>query len=39
MHRLLPGEQVLMSVDGALFNTLAIGDLVKPAAGGAVAKV
>lgn len=38
MRRLLPGDQVLMSVDDAVFSALAVGDAVKPAAGGTVAK-
>ena len=38
MKRLLPGEQVLMSVENSLYTTLAVGDAVQPAAGGTVAK-
>ena len=38
MKRLLPGEQVIMSVDNSLFSALAVGDSVKPAADGTVAK-
>ena len=39
MKRLLPGEQVVMTVDSTLYAALAVGDSVKPAAGGTVAKV
>lgn len=38
MKRLLPGEQVIMSVASDLFASLALGDSVQPAAGGTVAK-
>lgn len=38
MKRLLPGEQVIMSVASDLFASLAQGDSVQPAAGGTVAK-
>ena len=38
MKRLLPGEQVLMSVENSLYTTLAVGDAVQPATGGTVAK-
>lgn len=38
MKRLLPGEQVLMTVENSLYTTLAVGDIVQPAAGGTVAK-
>jgi len=37
MKRLLPGEQVIMSVDDALYAALSVGNTVKPAAGGSVA--
>ncbi len=37
MKRLLPGEQVIMTVDDALFGALAVGNVVTPAAGGTVA--
>ena len=38
MKRLLPGEQVLMTVENSLYTTLAVGDAVQPATGGTVAK-
>lgn len=38
MKRLLPGEQVIMTVDSTLYGTLAAGDAVQPAAAGTVAK-
>ena len=38
MKRLVPGEQVIMSVDSTLFAALAVGDTVQPAAAGTVAK-
>ena len=39
MKRLLPGEQVIMSVAGTLFTTLEVNDAVQPASGGTVAAV
>lgn len=38
MRRPTVGDQVIMTVDGTLFGTLAVGDSVKPAADGTVAK-
>lgn len=38
MKRLLPGEQVIMTVDSTLYSGLNVGDTVQPAAGGTVAK-
>ena len=38
MKRMLPGEQVIMTVGSELYATLAVGDTVQPAAGGTVAK-
>ena len=38
MKRLVPGEQVIMSVESTLFAALAVGDTVQPAADGTVAK-
>ena len=38
MKRLVPGEQVIMSVDGTLYAALPVGDTVQPASGGTVAK-
>ena len=38
MHRLLPGEQFIMSVAEDVYNAVEIGDAVAPAAGGTVAK-
>lgn len=38
MKRLVPGEQVIMSVESTLFAALAVGDTVQPASGGTVAK-
>ena len=38
MKRLLPGEQVIMTVDETLYSALAVADVVQPAAGGTVAK-
>lgn len=35
--RPLPGEQVIMTVDDALFSSITVGDTVAPAAGGTVA--
>lgn len=37
MKRLLPGEQVIMSVEDALYGAVSVGDVVAPAAGGSVA--
>lgn len=37
MKRALPGEQVIMTVEGALFGAVNVGDVVAPAAGGVVA--
>lgn len=37
MKRLLPGEQVIMSVDSTLFSALTVGQLVQPASGGTIA--
>ena len=37
MKRLLPGEQVIMSVDDVLYATLSVGNIVRPAAGGSIA--
>lgn len=37
MKRALPGEQLVMTVDEALFASLTVGDMVAPAAGGTVA--
>ena len=39
MKRLLPGEQVSMTVESTLYAALAVGDAVQPAAGGTIAKV
>lgn len=39
MHRLLPGEQVIMSVDDTLYQSLTENDKVQPDTGGLVAKV
>lgn len=39
MHRLLPGEQLIMSVDSATYAALAVGDTAKPASGGGIAKI
>lgn len=39
MKRLLPGEQVIMTVDSALYTALTIGDAVQPASGGTIEKV
>lgn len=36
MRRLLPGDQVLMSVDSTVFGALAVGSTVNPTAGGTV---
>ncbi len=36
MHRMLSGEEVIMSLEKALYDSLNVGDLVAPAAGGAV---
>lgn len=38
MHRVLPGEQLIMSVAEELYNTAKVGDAMAPAAGGTVAK-
>lgn len=38
MKRLLPGEQVLMTVDSTLYGALSVADVVQPAASGTVAK-
>jgi len=38
MKRLLPGEQVIMSVATELHSALAVGDSVQPAADGVIAK-
>lgn len=38
MKRLLPGEQVIMTVDSALHAALAVGDGVQPSAGGTIVK-
>ena len=38
MKRLVPGEQVIMTVESTLFSALAEGDTVQPASGGTVAK-
>ena len=38
MKRLVPGEQVIMSVDSTLFAALTADDTVQPASGGTVAK-
>ena len=38
MHRPLIGEQLIMTVDGTLYASLSVGDTVKPASGGSVAK-
>ena len=38
MKRLVPDEQVIMSVDSTLYAALSVGDTVKPASGGTVAK-
>ena len=38
MKRLLPGEQVIMTVVSDLYAGLAVGDVVQPAAGGSIAK-
>ena len=38
MKRLLPGEQVIMSVTTELHSALAVGDSVQPAADGVIAK-
>ena len=38
MKRLLPGEQVIMSVTSELYSALAVGDSVQPAADGVIAK-
>lgn len=39
MHRPLPGEQMLVSAESAVFQSLNVGDKVQPGAGGSVAKV
>ena len=38
MKRLLPGEQVIMSVATELYSALTVGDYVQPAADGVIAK-
>ena len=38
MKRLLPGEQVILSVESKLFAALNVGDSVQPAAAGTIAK-
>ena len=38
MHRLVEGEQLIMTVDAAVASALKVGDTVKPAVGGSVAK-
>ncbi len=38
MKRLVPGEQVIMSVESTLYSGLAVGDTVQPAASGTVSK-
>ena len=38
MKRLLPGEQVIMSVATELHSALAVGDSVQPTADGVIAK-
>lgn len=38
MKRLLPGEQVIMTVDGELYSALAVGNIVQPVTGGTIAK-
>lgn len=38
MKRLLPGEQVIMTVASELYSALAVGDSVQPSAGGVIAK-
>ncbi len=38
MHRPLVGEQLIVTVDDTLYAAIAVGDTVKPAAGGTVAK-
>ena len=38
MKRLLPGEQVIMSVTSELYSALAVGDPVQPAADGVISK-
>ena len=38
MKRLLEGEQFIMTVAAATYSALAVGDTVKPAVGGSVAK-
>lgn len=37
MHRLLPGDQLIISVDDTLYGTLEVGATVKPAAAGTIA--
>lgn len=39
MHAPLRGEQLIMTVENALYTTLAIGDKVQPAAAGTIVKV
>lgn len=38
MKRLLPGEQVIMTVESTLFSALSVGDTVQPVANGTIAK-
>lgn len=38
MKRLLPGEQIIMTVSSTLLAALAAGDTVQPAANGTIAK-
>ncbi len=38
MHRLVEGEQLIMTVDAAVASALNVGDTVTPAVGGSVAK-
>lgn len=39
MHRPVINDELIMTVDGTLYASLAVGDTVKPASGGSVAKV
>lgn len=38
MHRLVPGDQLIMSVDDTVYAAVAVGDTVNPNAGGSVVK-
>ena len=38
MHRPLIGEQLIMTVDSTVYDAVAVGNTVKPAIGGSVAK-